>query len=49
MITIGSFVKERVEEVEHMAVISIVLLLVGLVVLQRFDPIRMISVAGDFL
>lgn len=49
MITVGSFIKERVEQIEHVTVISIVLLLVGLVVLQRFDPIRMISVAGDFL
>jgi hypothetical protein len=49
MIAIGSLVEERVEQIEYMAVVSIVFLFVGLVIFERFDPIRMICVAGDFL
>jgi hypothetical protein len=49
MVAIGSLVEEGVEEVEDMAIVSVVFLFIGLVLLERFDPIRMISVAGDFL
>jgi hypothetical protein len=49
MVAIGSLVEEGVEEVEDMAIVSVVFLFIGLVLLEGFDPIRMISVAGDFL
>jgi hypothetical protein len=49
MVAVGSLVEERVEEVEDMAIVSVVFLFIGFVVLEGFDPIRMISVAGDFL
>jgi hypothetical protein len=49
MVTVGPFIKERVEEVEYMCIVAVVLLLVRLVVLERLNPVWMISVAGDFL
>jgi hypothetical protein len=49
MVAIGSLVEEGVEQVEHMAIVSVVFLFIRLVLLEGFDPIRMISVAGDFL
>jgi len=49
VVAVGTFVEEGVEKVQHVAVISVELLLVGLVVLQRFNPLGMISVAGHLL
>ena len=49
MVAIRSFVKERIQEVEYVAVVSVEFLLVRLVLLQRFNPLRMISIAGNFL
>ena len=49
MVAVGSLVEEGVEEVEDVAVVSVVFLFIGFVVLEGVDPVRMISVAGDFL
>lgn len=49
MITIRSFVEKRVEEVENVAVISVVFLFVGFVILERFNPLGMIRITGNFL
>ena len=49
MVAIRSFVKERIQEVEYVAVVSVEFLLVRLVLLQRFNPLGMISIAGNFL
>ena len=49
MIAIWTFVEERVQEVKYMTVVSIKLFFVRLVLLQRFNPLRMISKTGNFL
>ena len=49
MITIRSFVKEGVQKIQDMAVISIVFFFVWLVFFERFYPLRVVSITGDFL
>jgi hypothetical protein len=49
MIAIWSFIEERVEKVEYVAVIAVESLLVRFILLEGCDPIGMISVAGYFL
>ena len=49
MISIRTFVEERIEKIENMAVISIEFGSIGFVLLERFNPLRMISKTGHFL
>ena len=49
MITIGTLIKERVQEIEDVAIIAVEFLLFGFVLLQRFNPLGMISITGHFL
>jgi hypothetical protein len=49
MITVGSLVQERIEQIQHVRVIPRNILLVGLVLLEGLNPVWMISVAGNFL
>ena len=49
MIAIGSFVEERVEEIEYVTVISIKFFFAWLVLFERFNPLWMISKTGHFL
>jgi hypothetical protein len=49
MVTIGPLVEEGVQQVEHMAVVSIEFLFGGLVLFERFNPFGMISITGHFL
>ena len=49
MVAIGSFVKEGVEEVEYVTIISIKCFLARLVLFERFNPLWMISKTGHFL
>ena len=49
MISIGSFVEKRIEKIEYMAIISIEFCSIGFVLLERFNPLRMICKTGHFL
>ena len=49
MVAVGSLIEEGVEKVEDVAIIAIVFLFVGLILLEGFDPLWMIGVAGHFL
>lgn len=49
MVTVWSFIEEGVEKIEDMAIVAIVFFFVGFVMLEGFDPLRMICVAGDLL
>jgi hypothetical protein len=49
MIPVGSLVEESVEQVENMAVVSVVLGLVLLVLLQGFEPLGMECILGHLL
>ena len=49
MIAVWSFIEERIEKVEYMAVVAVECLLVGFILFEGGDPIGMISVAGYFL
>lgn len=49
VVAVGPLVEEGVEEVEDVAVVTIILLFVGFVLLERFNPLGMISITGHFL
>jgi hypothetical protein len=49
VVAVGPLVEEGVEEVEDVGVVAFDLLLVGLVVLERFNPLGMICITGNFL
>jgi len=49
MISIGSLVQERVQKVENMAIISIVCGFEWLIMFQRLDPFRVVSLLSYFL
>ena len=49
MVTVWALVEKGVEEVEDVGVVAFDLLLVRLVGLERFNPLGMISIAGNFL
>lgn len=49
VVAIGTLVEEGVEKVEDVAVVAVVFGFVRLVLLQRFNPLGMIRVAGHFL
>ena len=49
MISIRPFIQERIQQVKHMRIIPIECSLVGLVLVKRLDPFRVISFIGDFL
>ena len=49
MISIRPFIQERIQQVKHMRIIPIKCSLVGLVLVKRLDPLRVIGFIGDFL
>lgn len=49
MITIGSLIEERVQKIEYVTIVAVEFLFVRLVLFQRFNPLRMISVTGHLL
>lgn len=49
VVAVGPLVEERVEEVEYVAIVSVVVLFIGFVDLEGLNPLGMICVAGHFL
>jgi ascorbate-specific PTS system EIIC-type component UlaA len=49
VVAVRPLVKERVQQVEYVAVVAIVFLFVRFVLLKRFNPLGMISITGHFL
>lgn len=49
MIAIWSFIKKWIQEIQNMRIIAIEFVFVGFVFLQWINPIRMISIRGNFL